>query len=340
MIILRIVFHGLIAFVPSPHHSQMTALLVASLPDPNQCIAKHDARLMFPTGDSDKCIPAVGCSYGADHICTCTLDYKTIAFPVSALPASTEPGHQPPHVLPATKDAAADMAYLVNMSNLGYDILRTAVTGDPGNPPLVARMVFPYTRLAACDLATDQGDDDLPHSYNFHPYLSAQVGWDQPLAQGLVTEADVPSGDVSLELNTLGASGSPTTFKLTATCVHQKCTAEVTLENTRDPYIQQDPCNDGVGRDFAFYYDLTTVPLSFAFRPVPEVDDVAGNITAGDLEPAMCPARTESHGPLADQASWRQRIGKRHGRREPIEAHATTVYSHPVCAMAVFYPYQ
>jgi len=328
MLIVRIFFQGLIAFVPAPHQSQMTALLVDSKNDSAQCIALHHAELVFPTADARKCTDA-GCTW-ANNRCTCEPKRQTIAVQTKSVPAPTEPGHEPIEALPLTKESASDMAYVVNMSNLGvgYDILRSAVTGDPGN--LVARMAFPYTRITSCDLATDPDTDDVLHSYDFHPFGAARHGWNQPLAQGLVVEAEVASGGVSLVLAPLGtAGGSPVTFDLTPTpCGGGQC-IDIQLSNMRPELRCGDPCNNGIGRDFAFYYDLATVPPPFAQRPIPNIDKSSFGGKVADIQPVICPPRPPSCPPESTSS-----------RVTTDDLHPVSIYSHPVCAMAVFYPSQ
>lgn len=330
MIYLRLFFHGLIAFAIAPHQSQITALLVASHDDQSRCIAKHSGTLVFPTTDQTNCRNAK-CDWNA-NLCTCTLDadahHQTITIGATANPEVTDPDHEPPSsALPATSTDAADVAYLMNMSNLGSEVMQTALTGNPGN--LVARMVSPYTRLTACDLATDPDTDDVLHSNNFHSFGSAKRGWDQAIAQGLAAEADVPPGNVTLTLGPFESGGgtSYTLALLPGTCSDGTTNCiEVYLEYTRPPFADlTDDCNKaGVGRDFAFYFDLATLSPPFDNRLVPQVDaDPSTPVKVAKIQPAICPKRH----------TYTPQIS--HGRTG-----ATTQSSHPACAMAVFYDFQ
>jgi hypothetical protein len=323
MIVLRILLHGLIALVPMPHSSRMAALAIDVVNPAVQqkCTAPHVPTLTF-TPLQGPCPAGCHPSGQSGQSCSCTLpagSLQVVGFEATAAPMLSEPRREPPDSLPEDEQHAAEFSFLFNLDNINYKLLKTALNDDPGN--LVARMVFPYTRLTACDLAIDPAtlggyEPEVPvHSFNFHPEGSAMGGRSQPVAQGLVAEADV-SGSVSLLLAKYGDQGVVKIPLQSSTCAGDKTCVEVSLMNDREkPLKPEDPCNNP-GRDFAYFYELATLPLPWAQRPIPHLETRQTSHAEKDLQPVAC------------------------GNLMSGTFHPKGFYTHPVCAMAMFYPYQ
>lgn len=339
MLVLRIFFPGLIAFVPLPHSSQMAALVVDAVnPDPSlKCTAAHTPKLTF-TPASGTCPD--GCSHSSDDShasgdCTCKFKgrkqeaLEVIGFQPTASPMPSDPRREPPNSFPDHPQdgvEAGEFSFIFNLSNIGFDVLKTAVSGDPDH--LVARMVFPYTRLTACSLALDSDIDTHLHSYNFHPEGSHQRGRSQPVAQGLEVEANISGESVSLVLGKFGSAG-PVTIPLAAVpCEEDRKCVDLWLENDREVLPSSDPCDDP-GRDFGFFYDLATVAPPWGQRPIPhEERNLPQGHDGGGVHPGVCPMEMT-------EEQFRAAPHKMKSMATP-----ETYHTHPICAMAMFYPYQ
>ncbi|HEV3458028.1 MAG TPA: hypothetical protein VHG32_15795 [Thermoanaerobaculia bacterium] len=322
-IVLRILLDGLIALVPIDS-SHLTALVVDGTRPPveaSPCVGLHKAMLEFTfVGNQGDYCKSKGCTVDG-NTCTCNLnDHQyQVSFVATALPSSVVLKQQPDQPMPVMPGQAADPSYLFDLSRLAQ-LDSTFLTSGPA-PGLLGRMQqFPFTRLTACNLALrNHSGTYSAHTFNFRR-LGAPYDVHQPtqaVAQALIAEADVPSGNVVLRLEDLGG-GNPRDFELAReTCGQQGC-ANVRLFNHRDEIQENNPCNKGTGFDFAYYYQLVQNQPSWQDRPLPQLDTVTE--LEGHVAVQACTAAFPPHAMAATT--------------NRAELHFAT--SRPVCAMAFF----
>ena len=316
--ILRLLMHGLIALVPnSPVPSQVTALLLDtskldSVKVASRCVADHIPMIIFKASPGT-CNGACSLYPPDDTLCQCSLHHQEVTISAPATKSSQELKSRATPALPDSPDAAEDFSNLVNMANLNQTLNPAFLTGKPD--ALAARVAFPFTRLKACYLASRTDDQtDRIHMFSIHRLGSlSEVGnLRQPVAQGLVAEADVAASNVDLKLLNLDNSQTQTFTLSPATCGDGQSCVEILLENHRAMMNEGDPCDKGgVARDFAFFYDLTVGPPDWDSRLVPQSEPSSVGRTAKELESVTC----------------KQLGDKLHGK---------TLFSRPVCPMAVF----
>jgi hypothetical protein len=289
MLPIVVVLHGLILLLPSPGGvSPMTALAVATKPAnaPNPlpaCYAQHTANLTVKTS-SNECSTA-GCVF-TDPTCTCTLDGDDISLQI--VPAST-PSPKPltssaPRPLPFSSDSAQDFSYLVNLKRLGFTLdMGYAAPSIPPSlvPNLAARLIFPFDSVISCNLATRPiNNTQGVYAFNFRQVKSIEQEGEVSQAAGQIALAQfTPSGSgsqsVVLTLTKLAGGGTPRSLTLLAAGTDGYV---ITFRNERtggDVYKWPDePCDDGVGRDFAFLYNLgpAATPIPWDRRLLPHVN--------------------------------------------------------------------
>ncbi len=301
-VLLRIFFHGMIAFVPmTGGGNQMKALLVDSQTPPDvasRCVAEHRPELRFRTSNSE-CIAAasIGCQVdGAD--CSCSLVRQEISFATTVTPAQVKFNVQPPRKMPDSPTSeAAELSYIPNILNihnakLNQDFLNL-------KPKLLLdRMTFSYDTVEPCMLAARNlaaGGSEV-HTFSFGR-LGDTTGsfMGQAIAQMMTAQATVPYDGITtmVGLNVLGFD-HPTSFSmnlLTQPCdPHGSPTPvciDVTLGNAREELPTPSECDDGVGRDFAFFYELLNNPPPWESRLLP-IDDNTVKVDSTLLEIKEC----------------------------------------------------
>jgi hypothetical protein len=289
---LVIMIHGLIALVPMSTASgvdHMTALMVNALSQPgdmDQCFARHTPILEFPITDTGgaSCIEA-GCTVNVD---TCQCDFSktprkqvelAITPPLSTVPhAPFNPA--PQSALPFDSNAAADLAYLVNLSRppLNGKLNPDVLSADPAKVPnaVIARMYFPFDSVTPCSLAvsSDEGSDQV-HTLAFRPNHGDEKAGEleQALAQRAVASVNIPDGaQVAVKISDFdGTNAHLVALVTTLNIINNKPEYMIMIHDDRDSLAIDDACENGVGRDFAFFYDLTLSPPSWKDRPVPHV---------------------------------------------------------------------
>ena len=307
---LHIVLQGLIALVPVQDGSSntMTALLVEAHQHARVCPAVHSPQLTVFTANS-QCL-AAGCT-AAGRQCTCDLSHQEISIDIQPVP----PPHRvalnkrPERRLPFDQPSATDFAYVANMDVLGFKLdprFRDDVVPPPG---LAARMRFPFDSVAACSLATrhDERTDNV-HPLSFRPLGAEEERNEvsQALAQMVVTTLTIPEDNgsghaVAVTLRDFSGGNEHT---LNLDLVPEGVV--LLLSNNRDELFRGEPCEDGIGRDFAHFYDLTqNPPPTWEERLVPHVKYTQWK-SAADLDSKECqiPVKNPMSLPICPMATF------------------------------------
>ena len=325
MSVIHIILHGLIALVPSTDLSgmanHMTALLVDARSQPpgmpsglKECFVPHQSVLTVKVDDSAQCLKA-GCTpQGLDN-CVCKLDRTEVSLSPDVSPEKQKLAKLPASSLPFDQQHANDFSYVANMSQPPLSQQLDPRFLEPLPPPaLAARMTFTFASITACSLGTrrDEGSANV-HPLGFRPLHATEKPGEvsQAMAQQLVASYEISQGPLILNLSGFGGGNQRhLTLKPIADSY------EIMLVNMRgaksDGTIPNDVptddiCDDGIGRDFSFFYELVKNPPAWEDRQIPHIKYTRWK-SSRDLEVAECNHKT--HFPD----------------------------SHPICAMATFNP--
>jgi hypothetical protein len=323
-VLLRIFFHGMIALVPMADGSNhMTALLVnaSKVPDvASKCVAVHTPKLRFLTSSAE-CIAAgsIGCKVVGGS-CSCEARRQEISLGTTVKPAQINFNGQPPHKLPKTPaDEGAEFSYMANILNLSGSLLNEDFVKLKSPPSaLLDRMTFAYDSVEPCMLAARNlpaGGSEI-HTFSFGR-LGDPTGtiMGQAIAQMMAAQAIVPFDGTTNKV-TLSIVGfdSPTSF--TMNLLPEPCDPhggttplciDIDLANVRDSAPVGSGCDDGVGRDFAFFYELLKTPPPWEARLVP-IDDNTVKVDAKVLEIKECADHSKApmNRPICAMASFIQ----------------------------------
>lgn len=314
---VQIVFHGLIALMPINDDpggaNHMRALLVEArhLPANIQegqvkCFVPHKPVLAFFTNPED-CL-ALHCK-ATSFRCTCDLDRKELVLQVNP---SFEPTRQ--HLstaaasnLPFDSDTAGDFGYLANLTTVspGLTIDPAVLAPDPP-ASLVARMEFPFSSVTACRLAwrRDEGSNNVyPLSFRKLGDLESSGDMNQAVAQMVISRLEIPypgttPPEVKLGIGDFNATPQWLTLRPAGSKV------EIELMNSPEKELDyDDPCDDGVARHFAFFYQIMQNAPVWAERPVPHVKYTQWK-SAKDLESEHCdPTKDPMSRPICPMGS-------------------------------------
>jgi hypothetical protein len=288
---LKIIFHGLIALVPTTGldgSAHMTALLVDARQSPSgassECFSPYRPMLRV-NSSSDECL-AAGCS-PSGQTCTCNLSRQEISTHLNIWFTKRNLAKKPPSGLPVNPQQAGDFSYIANMARPPFN---TVLNSNflKAIPPsiLVARMEFPFETITACALSNwrDEGAD-MVHSMSMHPVHTPPVeeGDDQALAQAAVAELTIPKNEKVM----LTIRNFDTTKTQFLTLKPEANGYRIELLNERVTLDLDDPCADGVGRDFAFFYELVQSPPSWRDRLIPHINYMQRKSAKG-IKPSEC----------------------------------------------------
>lgn len=296
-VMVNIMLHGLVALVPitgtDGRSNQMTALLVKAKPPTGvavKCFEEHRPILTVKTLTSAECTDAK-CTAGNQSSCTCQLDSDEISISIEpqVVPAKTEVSKRPPSVLPFDDEAAGNFGYIANLSRAPLNAELDPAFLDPIPPTnLAARMTFPFESLTSCALASlqDEGGKNI-HALSFRPLNAPEESGEmsQALAQMVMahlTVPDAPVQRVTLKITDFGGA-NPRHLTLKPSLAGYV----IELENGRDELSVDDPCEDGVARDFASLYDLAKNPPAWNARPIPHIKYTRWK-SARDIEAPGC----------------------------------------------------
>jgi hypothetical protein len=317
---IHIILHGLIALAPTTGAAitnpanHMTALLVDARRQPPEyatCFASHQPMLVVKTPTTQECV-AQGCTSSKPSDkddCTCTLLREEVSLQAGLKPekaaSKLQLRSQPEKGIPDSKEGAADFSYVANLSQLGQQLDDRFLAPHPPIA-LIARMTFPVESVSACSLGTrpDEGNENI-YPMGFRPLHEDEKAGDasQALAQGVVATFETDQDPIIITLTDF-ESGSQRKLTLKPSADGEY---DVYLMNARHDLSSDDPCDDGVGRDFAFFYDLVKSPEEWENREIPHVK--YKNAT----NPAV----------LTNQTCGQ---------------HFKVPNSHPICVMAAFVP--
>jgi hypothetical protein len=300
-VVVSIALHGLIALVPvtsagdgtnqltaTGRHgaNHMAALLVdaqnvGNVPQEIKCIAEHHPTLTFPIPDSSRgaCLTLTECqviepSASEPALCSCAVDHQKIW-----LTPDYQPKNRPqfndwaPAGLPAPLKAQEhlDFSYIPNLDRLNFHLDPAYLNAAPS--PLLARMTFPFDELIPCDLAIrpkDKDSDDV-HVLGFRKLdelHNPAVHLSQAGAQRLIAKSTFTITNEPLTLH-IASFGGKQEAKIPLV---QGGEVGIELQNEREHLSFDDPCNDGIGRDFALFYQLAgKPPKSWRSEPLPHV---------------------------------------------------------------------
>ena len=286
-ITLQIVVHGLVALVPGqpatsgPNH--MTALLLdARHPAAHECIQAHHPMLEFRAASTAECSNA-GCKVSGD---TCMCDEQALAGKQISLdlPTTTDPltrtwGGTAPSSLPQNSNEAINVGYLSNFPQMQPPRkLNPAflLAQPPAN--LLVRMDIPFADVAACALwgRVDDGVKNV-HSMSVRTLGSESVAGEpnRAIAQMMVTTLTIPDSAAAKKqvVVHLRAFDSPANVPDTTITVQPGDGYRIDLSNDTPAPLKADaPCDDGVARHFALFYDLLeNPPQRWKDRPVPHM---------------------------------------------------------------------
>ncbi len=286
-ITLQIVVHGLVALVPGPAATSgpnhMTALLLdARQPPAHECIQAHHPMLQFRAASTAEC----GNAHCKVSGTTCMCDEHALAGKQISLelPPTTEPltrtwgGSALPELPPSPKDAI-DVSYFS-----GFPPMQPPVKLNPAflqaQPPakLLVRMDIPYADVAACALwgRVEDGAKNI-HAMSLRALGSESAAGEpfRAIAQMAVATITIPDSEAAKKsvVVHLRSFDSPANVADTTITVQPGTKISIELSNdTPSPLKADAPCDDGVARHFALFYDLLdNPPTSWKSRPVPHL---------------------------------------------------------------------
>jgi hypothetical protein len=301
---LTVMLHGLIALAPASNAGHMTALLLDErMASTESCMAMHSPKLTFSVPDVTVDCFNAGC-FLSELKCTCTgiLSRKKVWLeisPASTLNAVLPQGASPLPELPQEEVPANDISYIANLALPPFgQTLNPLYLGALPPDNLFARMDVPFESVTPCALAarTDKGESHI-QSFGFYPLhgMGDANEMSQPISQMAV--AEVPLGvDQGVTLHMSDFNG-----------MNEKVVAVdpgdvVQLGNDTTPLDPDDPCEDGVGRHFAMYYDLGLNPPGMEGRLIPHARYSAGLPVDPNGEnkfiPAVCKAAMANLDPM------------------------------------------
>ncbi len=296
---VQILLHGLLTLMPvqdgAGTASHMKALLVDARTPPAdfnfECFAPHRPMLTVTTLTPEECTAVPGCAVNGLE-CTCDLTRKEISLLVQPAfePPRQQLSKQPPSSLPFSSTTAGDFGYVPNLSKPPFNqTLDPAVLDSVPPATLIARADFPFTSVTACALAVRLDEDGKNvHATSFRPLHETEKANEvnQAISQGVVSNLDIPfSGtavpQVSVAISDFGGNPQFLNLKPASNKIL------IRLMNERDTLPIDSPCDDGVGRDFAFLYQILQNPPAWADRPIPHIKLTRWK-SAKDLEASGC----------------------------------------------------
>lgn len=296
---LRIILQGLMALVPTTDPAgvnHMTALLVdGRMAHAAECPLEHHPALSFLARRSAECIQANCTAIGNECRCPENVLVRkqiTLGFNPEVNFETQRPNNSPVKGLPANRDEAADFSYVANLSQapFGLTLNPDYLTNHPA-ANLLARMVVPLQAVTACALAArEDAGESFAHSMSFRKLHdpSTKTDMNQALAQLVIVQLDVPADgtEVSLHVSDLDGGNDQAIALLPGSRGYK-----IDLSNQpRELLDRDDPCNDGVARHFAMFYDLAQGVVAPSKRLLPHVRFTQSK-SLDELKPVICDER-------------------------------------------------
>jgi hypothetical protein len=286
-ITLQVVVHGLVALVPGPAATSgpnhMTALLLdARHPAAHECIQAHHPTLEFRAASTAECNKA-GCKVSGT---TCICDELALAGKQISLelPPTTDPltrtwGGSAPPSLPQNRTEAINVGYLSNFPQMQPPVkLNSAFLKAQPPANLLVRMDIPFADVAACALwgRVDDGAKNI-HAMSVRT-LGSESAANEPsraIAQMAIATITIPDSEAAKKsvVVHLRSFDSPANVADTTITVQPGKGYRIDLSNDTPAPLKTDaPCDDGVARHFALFYDLLdNPPKLWKDRPVPHL---------------------------------------------------------------------
>lgn len=305
---LRIILHGLIALVPTTtelkdgqlvHH--LTALLVdgrTSHSIDGRCTSTHHPMVTLLVAQSADCTDADCEFYNNQCICKeAALAGKHISLEITPSPVLSlqRPSNSKPlNDLPTNNTEAASFSYIANLAQAPFGL---SLNSDylTSSPPahLLARMIVPFSEITSCALSAreDEGESHV-HEMSFRKLHapSLQTDTSHALAQKVITQVMVPE-DTSQEQKVvlrIRDFDEPETGGHRIPLLPGGNGYRIEISNQPlKPLLRDDPCNDGVARHFAMFYELAQNPPSLEERLLPHVR-FAPSVPTESVLPQIC----------------------------------------------------
>lgn len=278
---LTIVLQGLLALVPNNEPggtNQMTVLML----DGNhshgiECMGVHNPKLVI-RADNAKCVQA-GCS-AAGGLCICeqALTRKDLWLEIQPQPdpPRLELPKDPPRSIPRNRQEAAELGYVANLARHPFNLSlnqQYLLASPPQN--LVSRLRFPFEAITACALAKRfDGGEAYVHALGFrllgNEWEEGETS--QAMAQRAVASVTIPDAGaagptVILHLKSLDGAGE-NTIPLLPSGPHGYV---IDFSNDTPALPVGHPCDDGIARHFAMFYELAQSPPALKDRLIPHV---------------------------------------------------------------------
>src|SRR3982750_678657 len=312
-IILRIVLHGLVALVPvdsATSANQMKALLVDAHAFPSEvdpvlhpnelpvgyahCFVPHMPMLTVDANDPNQCRAVPGCKINPTTFsCECMLSRQDVTLEVTpALNLQMRNLNSPPTRLPLPFDVieAASFHYVANLTTSLNQQLDPHFLDTVPPDILAARMTFPFDSVTSCALAvrSEEGGRNV-HALSFQAAGILEKSGDpsQALAQQVVSTLPIPDGaSVVIKVRDFASS---TELPIVLAPNADGSGYRIELSNMRkEDTLVDDPCDDGIARDFAFFYELALNKPPGKERRVPQIKMTNWKSAAALEQPQEC----------------------------------------------------
>lgn len=300
-ITVKIVLQGLLALVPNNEHggtNQMTVLML----DGNhshgiECVSgekyKHKPKLQIEAENSNCADAKCAVSQG---FCNCegtALARKEIWLEIQPQPRPPlkQMPMDPPRGIPGNRQEAAELRYVANMAR---HPLNLSLNGQylSASPPssLVARLQFPFESITSCELGQRfDGGEAFVHALGFRMLGAPSKCSDasQAMAQRVIASVTIPDPGTAGPKVILHLKDLDTQAEATIPLQPRGQVYWIGFSNTSEKLPIDDPCDDGVARHFALFYELAETPPPMEEQLIPHVRFTQSK-RADELDPQEC----------------------------------------------------
>lgn len=258
--------------------NHITALMLdAQSPrGPQDCFSPYHPSLMLETSPAE-CLQA-GCNIEARH-CRCSLNRQEVSIGPDVEPPMQVLRREPPSILP-TQAMAGDFSYIFNLSRPPLkQVIDPEYLGSSPPQILAARMTVPFESITACGLSHSKEAParTLPMDFRKLDLPAREDDVRQAVAEEAVVSFRPAYPVVTVTISGFDG-GNPRHLTVRR--------GSIMLLNVRDPLLEDDPCANGVSRDFSLFYELSLNPLPWRDRPIPHLRQDLGN--GKNLEASEC----------------------------------------------------
>jgi hypothetical protein len=310
--VLHVMLHGLIALTPindADGANRITALLVDARTEPPgytlQCFAEHIPTLKVTPQTTAECRNAQCKVVGAQCECALSRQEVTLSIDPPLQLAKRRLNMRPQNSLPFDQQSAHDFSYVANLTQgpLGRELDPRFLDAIPPDA-LVARMSLPLENIETCSFSARQDEgNQLVHPLSFRKAGDLEKPGDgsQALAQEVMSLVTLPEqATVTVTISDFGG-GNRHDLRLKRGDKGYK----IELTNMRKvDLLPGDPCDDGIGRDFAFFYELVKDKPDWKDRLIPHIKYTRWK-SSKDLDTDRChPVKAPSSRPICPMASF------------------------------------